>query len=113
MTIHGPTECVECKKFSIPTEGMTKRCSKCAAIICFGHYGSHYEKCDGPFHRVKNNPKKRHRFSAYCPSCGKGTDEGKSTGRYARFYGEGPPQIRYECKKCRHVWHSFEGAVEC
>lgn len=53
MTIHGPTECVECKKLGAPTEGMTGICIKCAGIFCFGHLTSHYEKCDGPFSREK------------------------------------------------------------
>ena len=58
MTIHKPTECVDCKKRDAPTEGMTKMCPKCAGIFCFGHYTSHYEKCDGSLHQDKQEKKK-------------------------------------------------------
>lgn len=59
------------------------------------------------------NKRKKIKFASHCPNCGKGTNEGGGTGKYQRFYGEGPQQIRYKCKKCGHEWHNYEGAVEC
>jgi len=56
--LDGPIECIECKKFGAPTEGMTQMCPKCTDVVCLGHFDLHYKNCSGKLEIISTDTKR-------------------------------------------------------